>query len=103
MKLSHLAVAFAAMTLTAAPALSENNATNPAKSGTSSEAQPTRVPSRKAKRLIAHPAILLRTVRLTQLQKAQSALTPRKRRRARLPHSDKHSETERQLIVAVQV
>lgn len=49
MKLSHLAVAFAAMTLTAAPALSENNATNPAKSGTSSEspADPSAQPQGK--------------------------------------------------------
>ena len=47
MKLSHLAVAFAAMTLTAAPALSENNAANPAKSGTSSEEPhgPTQCPA----------------------------------------------------------
>ena len=48
MKLSHLALAFAAMTLTAAPALSQNNAANPPKSGASeSPADPSAQPEGK--------------------------------------------------------
>ena len=48
MKLSHLALAFAAMTLAASPALSENNATNPQKSGASeSPADPSAQPEGK--------------------------------------------------------
>ena len=37
MKLSHLALAFAAMTLTAAPAFAEDNAMNPAQPGPANE------------------------------------------------------------------
>jgi hypothetical protein len=49
MKLSHLVLAIAALALNAAPALAENNSTNPAKSGTSTEspADPSAQPQGK--------------------------------------------------------